>query len=178
VLVTESAEEFDRFHDDFSNELKPRGPVEGHLVDGMAGDVWEIRRLNRVKTGIINANVRPALNALLGDGDPSQWKSRLNPIVDRWCSDRDKREILKSIEQIKLDESAIEAAAVRSAVRDLEKIDRLIASQELRLGKALCLLAALRGDLGPQLHAKVERIINGKVLALDDASKKPPSATA
>jgi hypothetical protein len=40
------------------------------------------------------------------------------------------------------------------------------------------LLAALRGALGRQLHGKIERIINGKVLALDDASKKTPPAAA
>jgi len=40
------------------------------------------------------------------------------------------------------------------------------------------LLAELRGGFGQQLHAKVNRVIEGKVLALDDASKKPPPAAA
>jgi hypothetical protein len=180
VLITESAEEFERFHDAFNDELSPRGPLERHLVGHMAEKVWEIRRLNRVKTTVINAALRRGLNALLLDrGDPRQWQNPLNTLVNRLCSDeRDKKGVLKIVEQvIKLDESAVEAAAIQLIAADLEKIDRLIASQESRLGKDLCLLAELRGGLGRQLHAKVERIIDGKVLALDDASKKsPPSA--
>jgi hypothetical protein len=177
VLITESAEEFERFHDAFNDELSPRGPLERHLVGHMAEKVWKIRRLNRVKTTVINTALRPALNAILLDrGDPRQWQNSLNTLVNRLCSDeRDKKGVLKIVEQvIKLDESAIEAAAIQLIAEDLEKIDRLIASQESRLSKDLCLLAELRGGLGRQLHAKVERIIDGKVLALDDASKKSP----
>jgi hypothetical protein len=187
VLITESAEEFDRFHDDFSNELKPRGPVERPLVDGMAGNVWEIRRLNRAKTGVINANVRSGLERLLrslmpqteSEMDLVQWLREIHRLAGQWFGDeRDKKEFLEILEKFKLEESAIEAAAVESAAPHLERIDRLIASLKRQLREALYLLAELRGGLGRQLHAKVERIIDGKVLALKDASKKPPPAAA
>jgi len=38
--------------------------------------------------------------------------------------------------------------------------------------------AEFRGGFGRQLRASAERIIDGKVLALDDASKKPRPASA
>jgi hypothetical protein len=181
VLITESAEEFKRFHDEFNDELKPRGPLERHLVADMVEKAWEIHRLRRVKTNLINAALRRGLSAVLSDlPDPRQRQNALNPLLDRLCTDeRDKKGVLKLVEQvIKLDESAIEAAAVRLAAEDLERLDRLIASLESRFSKDLCLLAALRGELGAQLHAKVNRVIDGKVLALQNSSKKPPPAAA
>jgi len=65
VLITESAEEFERLHDDLSDELKPGGPIERHLVADMAEKVWEVRRLRRVKTSLINSAFRPSLKKLL-----------------------------------------------------------------------------------------------------------------
>jgi hypothetical protein len=187
VLITESPEEFQRLHDALNNDFKPRGELERHVVDDVAEKVWNIRRLNRVKTGVINAALRPGLEKLLqwlmpdtgSEMDLHQWLIEIKRLADQWFGDeRDKKEVLEILEQFKLDESAIEAAAVQFAAPTLEKLDRLMASQEARLGKALCLLAALRGGLGRQLHTRVERIIDGKVLALDDASKKPPPAAA
>jgi hypothetical protein len=83
---------------------------------------------------------------------------------------------LKLLERFGLDEFAIEAATMLSVARDLEKIDRLLASLESRMSKALRSLAELRGGFGRQLHANVERIIDGEILALDGPSKNPPAA--
>ena len=81
---------------------------------------------------------------------------------------------MKILEQFELDEYAIEAQAMRNVARHLEKIDDYMASLEWRLNKTLRLLAELRGDaFGRQLRTKVDRVIDGKVLALDDASKNP-----
>ena len=185
VLITESAEEFERSNDALHDELKPRGPLERYLVGDIAGKAWEVHRLRRVKTSLINSALRPGLGKLLewlmpsGGMDYFQWQRELNRLAEQWFGDeRGKKEVLEILEQFKLDECAIEAAAVQFLASDLEKIDRLMASLEWRLNKALRSLAELRGGFGRQLHAKVERIIDGKVLALNDASKKPPPAAA
>jgi hypothetical protein len=188
VLITESAEEFERLHDDFYVEFKPSGPLQHHVVADVVVKVWDIRRLRHVKTGVINAALRKGLEKLLqglmplegNEMDLHQWLVEIKWLADQWFvgDESDKKEVLEILKRFKLDESAIEAAAVQFAAPELEKIDRLIASQEARLSKDLCLLAALRGELGGLLHGKIERIINGKVLALDDASKKPPSSAA
>jgi hypothetical protein len=67
---------------------------------------------------------------------------------------------------------------LRIAAPDLERFDRLLSSLEWRLSKAMRLIAEIRGGFGRQLRASVERIIDGQVLALDDASKRPPPAVA
>jgi hypothetical protein len=53
-----------------------------------------------------------------------------------------------------------------------------MASQEARLSKSVRWLADLRGGLGRQLHAKVERVIDGKPLPLEGGTKQPPPEQA
>ena len=175
VLITESAEEFKQFYDLLHAELKPRRLLERHYVADIADKAWEIRRLRRVKANLINSAWRRGLIQLLKDlNNPASYS-----FADQWFGDeRGKKEILEMLKRFKLDEYAIEAAAVRFVADDLEKVDRLVASAELRLSRDLRVLAELRGTFGQQLHAKVERVIDGKVLALEDASKKGPSKAA
>ena len=169
--TAESAEEFERFHDAFKDELKPRGIVEVHLVADMAEKAWEIRRYRRVKTNLINSARRPGVKKLLEsliersrELDYTQRETEIYRLTEQWFSDEsDKNEVLEIFERFGLDEFAVEAAAMRTAARDLEKLDRLMASQEARLSKALRLLADLRGGfIGQQLRARVDRFIDGK----------------
>jgi hypothetical protein len=183
VLITESAEEFERFHDALIDELKPRGPLERLLVGDIAEKAWEVHRLRRVKTSLINSAFRPGLENLLErlfelPIEYFQKRAELDRLADQWFgNERDKKEVLELLEKAKLDESAIEAAAMQIAAPDLEKLDRLMASQEARLSRALRLLADLRGGfIGQQLRARVDRVIDGKTLALENVSKKPPAA--
>jgi hypothetical protein len=76
----------------------------------------------------------------------------------------------------KRDEYVIETEAMRIVAPELERYDRLLASSESRLNKALRLFADYRSGLGRDFHAAVQRVIDGEVLALDNAVKKPPAA--
>jgi hypothetical protein len=76
-----------------------------------------------------------------------------------------------------LDESAIEAEAIRRSAADIELLDRLLASIEARRDKALRRIAEYRGELGRQMRQAADRIIDGKALAIEDASRAlPPEA--
>ena len=161
VLKGESAEEFEGLHDALNEELKPRGPLERYLVADMAEKVWEIRRYRRVKTNLINSARRPGVKKLLEfliecsrELDYAQRETEIYRLTEQWFSDEsDKNEVLEIFERFGLDQSAIEAAAVRFAARDLEKLDRLMASQEARLSRALRLLADLRGGFSDSSFA-------------------------
>jgi hypothetical protein len=153
------------------------------LVGDIAEKVWEVHRLRRVKTSLINSAFRPGLENLLErlielPIEYFQKRAELDRLADQWFgNERDKKEVLELLEKAKLDESAIEAAAMQIAAPDLEKLDRLMASQEARLSRALRLLADLRGGfIGQQLRARVDRVIDGKTLALENVSKKSPAA--
>ena len=65
VLITESAEEFERFRDAFCDQLKPRGAIEQCLAADIVHKAWEIRRLHRVKPSLINSAFRRGLKDLL-----------------------------------------------------------------------------------------------------------------
>jgi hypothetical protein len=105
---------------------------------------------------------------------------QLGALADQWLgNERGRKEVLETLKGFKLDEYSIEAAAMRFAAPGLEKLDRLMASQEMRLSKALRLLADLRGgSVGQRLRARVDRVIDGKTPALEAASKKGPSKAA
>jgi hypothetical protein len=103
--------------------------------------------------------------------------------VDRhahqWFVDENaKKLILAMLADNKLDEYAIETEATRIVAPQLEMFERRLASLEARRNKALRLIADLHGSLGRQLYAAVEQVIDGEVLALDNAAKKSPSPTA
>jgi len=184
VLITESADEFARFHEALTHELKPEGTVIHFLLDDVAALMWEIRRYRRAKTVLINSAFRPALKNLLqrvcrAPGEAGyQVEALTERLAHQWfgIDQRAKEQVLQKLAYFKLDDYAIEAEAMRIVAPDLEKFDRLLASLEWRLGKALRLIAEFRGGFERQLRASVERIIDGRFLALGDASKKPPAA--
>ena len=73
-----------------------------------------------------------------------------------------KRKSQQLLEEFQLDETAIEAEAVRCSSDQLEQLDRLLASLESRRNKALRCVAEYRGGLARQLRESSDRIIEGK----------------
>ena len=102
---------------------------------------------------------------------------KANRLAHQWFVDQNaKTQIFEMLGENKLDEYAIETEAMRIVAPDLERYDRLLASLESRLNKALRLLADYRSGFGRDLHAAVQRVIDGEVLTLDNAAKKPSAA--
>jgi hypothetical protein len=78
-----------------------------------------------------------------------------------WFSDPNvKKQIADLLREFEMDESAIEAEAIRRSTDDLERIDRLMASAEARRDKALVCVAQYRGDFGALLRDSSNRLIN------------------
>jgi hypothetical protein len=65
LLTTESDEDFDRRCDELYQDIKPKGPVEQAFVDHIAHLTWEIVRLRRCMTALINSELPKALTLLL-----------------------------------------------------------------------------------------------------------------
>jgi hypothetical protein len=87
---------------------------------------------------------------------------------------------LEQLEYFELDEAVIATEAIRLCGSDLHQTDQMLASIQWRYKKALRFLAKFRGGFGRQLRANLERIIDGKGLALEDKSvkKTPPDEAA
>jgi hypothetical protein len=184
LLITESADEFDALRDAFEREIKPRGIIEQMYVHDISSIVWEILRLRRCKVVIINAAFRTALEELLvqllrkpGQND---WQVRYaaQGLAQEWFTDKEaQKQVSETLRRFDLDESAIEAEAIRKSSADLELLDRMLTSLESRRNKALGCVAEYRASLAHQLRESADRIIDGKgVLRLEDADSERSTA--
>jgi hypothetical protein len=183
LLITESADEFDALRDAFEQEIKPRGIIERMYVHDICTIVWEILRLRRCKVVIINTAFSWALEELLvrlrQPGQPDfQARDGARQLAQAWFTDQEaKKQVSETISRFDLDESAIEAEAVRRSSADLELLDRMLTSLESRRNKALCCVAEYRASLAHQLRQSADRVIDGKdVLRLEDAASTRSTA--
>jgi hypothetical protein len=178
LLITESADEFDALRDAFEREIKPHGIIEQMYVHEISSIVWEILRLRRCKAVIINSAFRSALQNLLKQllREPGQYEydvqDEAEALAQAWFTDQEaKKRVSELLSRFELDESAIEAEAIRRSSSDLELLDRMLTSLESRRNKALGCVAEYRASLGHQLRESADRIIDGKgVLRLEDAA--------
>src|SRR5262245_14440578 len=130
LLITESADEFDALRDAFEQEIKPRGIIEHMYVHDISCIVWEILRLRRCKVVVINAAFRNALERLFVQlvRQPSQHERDVRDEAEEraqaWFTDKEAKKLVSEIlSQFNLDESAIEAEAIRKSSADLELLD-------------------------------------------------------
>jgi hypothetical protein len=184
LLITESADEFDALRDAFEEEIKPRGIIEQMYVHDISSLVWEILRLRRCKVVIINSAFRWALRNLLeqflrqANEDAFDVDDEAEGLAQAWFTDQEaKKQVSEILSRFDLDESAIEAEAIRKSSADLELLDRMLTSLESRRNKALGCVAEYRARLAHQLRESADRIIDGKgVLRLEEAASERSTA--
>jgi hypothetical protein len=184
LLITESADEFDAVRDAFEQEIKPHGIIEQMYVHDISSIVWEILRLRRCKVVIINSAFRSALQNLLKQllREPGQYECEVEDeaeaLAQAWFTDQEaKKQVSEILSGFDLDESAIEAEAIRRSSSDLELLDRMLTSLESRRNKALGCVAEYRASLAHQLRESADRIIDRKgVLRLEDAASTRSTA--
>jgi hypothetical protein len=100
-------------------------------------------------------------------------------LAQAWFTDQEaKKQVSETLSRFNLDESAIEAEAIRRSSSDLELLDRMQTSLESRRNKALGCVAEYRASLAHQLRDSADRIIDAKgVLRLEDAAtRRSPAA--
>jgi hypothetical protein len=149
-------------------------------VHDICSIVWEILRLRRCKVVIINSAFRGALEDLLKQllRQPGQYEydveDEAQGLAHAWFTDEEaKKQVSEILSGFQLDESAIEAEAIRKSSAELELLDRMLSSLESRRNKALGCVADYRATLAHQLRESADRIIDGKgVLRLEDAASK------
>ena len=167
LLITESEEDFAALTSELKQELKPRGIIEQMYVADIAALVWEILRLRRCKGATINIALKEALSEIVyrlaGEPDPDTPQRDWVDAVSRdWFSKPTARkEVLELLDKFHLDESAIEAEAIRSKFSEIETLDRMLTLQELRLNKALRSIAEYRNSFAKQVREVSNRVIEG-----------------
>jgi hypothetical protein len=172
LLSAESADEFASLRKQLENEIHPEGPIEQIYLDEFAIIIWEIWRLRRYKTVIINNARLEALQKILEqllcrpDYDPDSdfiyVHSRAAEDLARSWFDNKKAQtrVAKLLRKFQMDEGAIEAEAFRLCAEDLERLDRMLALAEVRREKALRYIADYRQILSKQLQQAANRILD------------------
>jgi len=183
LLVTKTADDYNALRDALTHQIKPRGILDEIYVVEIADLTWQIQRLRRWKTAILNTAFVSALERIFdklleraGYG-PLEAINAARDIAQRWFTNRQVRKKgAKLLRQFKLDESAIEAEAFCNSSKAIELLDRLLASAEARRNKALRAITEYRSGLARQLEESSDRIIDGEVLAVDDGRGEKPEA--
>jgi hypothetical protein len=164
LLLTESADEYAALLASLWEEIKPTGPVEQFYVEEIAAIIWEIQRLRRCKVDTITKAIRPALRDLLRAAfyipdSPATFRD-VADLVDNWFrTQKGKKEVLKILVQYGLDETAIEAEAIKLSSSDLEMIERMQTSQRLRLDRTFGCIVDYRKEFGNRVRQGSNRIL-------------------
>jgi hypothetical protein len=166
-LVSESEQDFAALTSQLKQEIEPRGVIEQMFVAYIAALAWEILRLRRCKVAIINIAfldaVLDVVDRLLGDTETGTTEREWLDAVSRdWFSKPTARkEVLELLDKFHLDESAIEAAAIRKNLSEIETLDRMLTLGELRLNKGLRSIAEYRNGFAKQVREVSNRVIEG-----------------
>src|SRR5262249_2040166 len=184
LLITESADEFDALRGAFEREIKPRGIIEQMYVHDISSIVWEILRLRRCKVVLINSAFRSALQSLLTQvlRQPGQYgcdvEDEAQALAHAWFTDQEaKKQVSEILSRFELDESAIEAEAIRRSSSDLQFSQRTLTSLGSLDNKSLGGVPKFGASLGQQRRESGDPIIDGKVfLRLEDAASEHPPA--
>lgn len=192
MLIGESADEFEALRNRLEREIRPNGFIEEIYIADISCILWDILRLRRCKAVIINIAFRSALKELLKQllREPNHYADAADEFAEEfaadkaeslslaWFTEQDaKEEVSELLAAFQLDESSIEAEAVRRSSVDLERIDRMLTSLEARRNKALRGIGEYRASLARQLRETADRMIAGTdVLRLEHSSGKQSSA--
>jgi hypothetical protein len=167
LTITESADDYDSLVKSLEQAINPRGFIEHMYVADTSAIVWESVRLRRCKAALINMAFRAALKNLL----VQFWKNpdELVPYQEaevlafEWFTDpKAKQQVAEILNRFHLDETAIEAEAIRSVAADLELLDRMLMSLEVRRNRALRSIADYRESFAEKVQEVSDRIIKAE----------------
>jgi hypothetical protein len=138
------------------DEVKPRGIIEDIFVRDSVDLIWEIRRLRRLKAALLQAAAHEGLEQVLTSLLP--WADA-RELVKGWMRGNSTaiRRVDNMLAGAGLTRDAILAEALAARLREIEGIERMIASNESRLQAVLREIdrhrAALAAALRSAAHA-------------------------
>jgi hypothetical protein len=166
VLMSESAEEYLALHKKLIDEINPQGLIEAVYVEEIADLVWDIQRLRKFKITIIILATRRSLVNILMELLTHQAKIKVDNLAKNWfAEDEDeaaaaKEEVRKILQRFNLDESVIEAEAIKLVADQLDWLDKNLAAASSRLEKSLRFLKSYRADFANDLRRHSNRLLN------------------
>jgi hypothetical protein len=186
VLRSEDKTDFARLLDAFVRDVEPCGVSEETYVADIACLVWEMLRLRRYRTTLINGAFRDAVLAVAermmdhsGQPATSERRQRALDLAQRWFHDGQARhDVATLLARFDLDESTIETEAMRRLKDQLDAIEKRQAALEARRDKAFGCIAAFRTNFGRKVRDTADRFLDGEPGRLADIAKLLPAIPA
>jgi hypothetical protein len=171
LTLSESADDYDSLVKSLQQAIGPRGFIEHLYVADIAAIVFETVRYRRGKAAMINTAFRGALKKLLiqfwKKPDEMAPYEESEALAFEWFTDAEaKQEVAEILGRFNLDESTIEAQAIRSLAPELEALDRMLRSLEVRRDRAIRGIAEYRKSFADQVQEVSDRILNTGPLLL------------
>jgi hypothetical protein len=185
VLRTEAPAQFDAMCEALNREIEPRGIIEEMYVNDIACASWEISRLRRCKTALLNAVSRVAfVHFAARIYDPGRfatsetWKAAEHLAINWFDSEGAPKGIEVHGGRViggETIQAIIETEAIRRSFHDLGVVDKMLLALEARRDKALVVISHYRTSFARRLRENTDRIIETQttnVPVVEDASVK------
>jgi hypothetical protein len=164
VLRSESADEYTSLHKKLIEEIEPRGPIEAVYVEEITALIWDIQRLRNCKVSVIHQMSRRALESILIQLLTINKKIKIDRLANRWFEDAAaKEEVSAILKRFDLDESAIEAEAIKLASDHLEWLDKALVLASSRLDKSLRFIKSYRVGFADDVRRQTDRLLMADV---------------
>jgi hypothetical protein len=136
VITGEDPDEFLDLLDRVREDAKPNGIIEEMLVRDIVDLIWESRRLRRLKASLLQAAAHEGLQKVLR---PLADRFEIDDLAENWARRRPRAiaKVDKLLASAGLTMDAVMAETLSLRLDDIERMERMIASQEGRLEAAL-----------------------------------------
>jgi hypothetical protein len=166
VLISESADEYASLHKRLVDEMSPQGPIEAVYIEEITDLIWTIQRLRNCKVNVIHLASRRSLVNILTELLTINGKIKVDSLAKQWFGEDEdeaaaaKEEVHEILKRFNLDESAIEAEAIKLVADQLEWLDKNLVSASSRLDKSLRFVKSYRVDFANELSRQSNRLLH------------------
>lgn len=163
LVADEMAETYDKLLADIAATLSPRDTIDWLYVKDFVDITWEIHRIRRFVSLIINNQRGDSLSALLAntyapdmDIESDRQKAKKLAVEFQLGEKNAKDEVEPRLAKFAISESAILAEAFQQRIDTVEKANRILAAAESRRSRILREIEQRHADLGKEMHRIVE----------------------
>jgi hypothetical protein len=157
VITGEDPDAFLELLDRVRADAKPKGIIEDILVRDFVDLLWDIRRLRRLKASLLQAAAHKGVKAVLG---PLVASWEVDSLADNWALRRPRAiaKVDKVLAAAGLTSDAVMAETLALRLDPIERIERMIASQEGRQEAVLREIDRHRAVLAEALRGATKEI--------------------
>lgn len=163
LVADEMAETYDKLLADIAATLSPRDTIEWIYVKDFVDITWEIHRIRRFVSLIINNQRGDSLSTLLAntyapdlDIESDRQKAKKLAIEFQLGEKDAKDEVEPRLAKFGISESAILAESFQQRIDTVEKANRILSAAESRRSRIIREIETRRSDLGKGMHQIVE----------------------